>query len=165
VLVEHGDKEMTDEQSVAEYIIFELVDIEFKNEVFGKFIRMYMDAYQNDIPFENLRSISSIEDREVRECMIEMLSTPHEISKNWFDRHEIVIKDVSKTFKNDVVSVMRRFRYYKLMEVLKILDEKIKTAEQSGRFEEMIAAIMKKMELLDERKILAREIQTVKHPY
>ncbi|MFM2283659.1 MAG: hypothetical protein RL222_1163, partial [Bacteroidota bacterium] len=92
-------------------------------------------------------------------------STPHEISKNWFDRHEIVIKDVSKTFKNDVVSVMRRFRYYKLMEVLKILDEKIKTAEQSGRFEEMIAAIMKKMELLDERKILAREIQTVKHPY
>lgn len=165
VLVEHGDKEMTDEQSVAEYIIFELVDIEFKNEVFGKFIRMYMDAYQNDIPFENLRNISSIEDREVRECMIEMLSTPHEISKNWFDRHEIVIKDVSKTFKNDVVSVMRRFRYYKLMEVLKILDEKIKTAEQSGRFEEMIAAIMKKMELLDERKILAREIQTVKHPY
>jgi hypothetical protein len=68
-------------------------------------------------------------------------------------------------YKSDVVSAMQRFRYFKLMELMKIMDEKIKTAEQAGRFEEMIAALMKKMELVKTREQLAKEIQTVIHPY
>jgi hypothetical protein len=52
-----------------------------------------------------------------------------------------------------------------MMEAIKILDEKIKIADQSGNFEEMIASIMKKMELMETRKQLAKEIQTVIHPH
>ena len=35
---------------------------------------------------------------------------------------------------------MQRFSYFKMMEAIKILDEKIKIADQSGNFEEMIAS-------------------------
>jgi hypothetical protein len=51
------------------------------------------------------------------------------------------------------------------MEAIKILDEKIKTTEQNGQFEEMMAALLKKMELMEARKKLAKEISTVIHPY
>lgn len=165
ILMEHGDKAMSEEQSVAEFVIFELVDIEFRNDVFGRIIKMFTDAYRSDIPFGEIKNLNSIEDKEVKDCLIEVLSAPYELSPNWFDKHEIVVKDVNRTYKTDVQSVLQRFKYFKLMEVIRILDEKIKAAEQHNNFEEMNAALMKKMELMEERKKLAKEIQTVTHPH
>ena len=165
ILLEHGDKPMNEEHTVAEYIIFELVDIDFKNELFGRIVKMYLDAYQNEMPLEEVKDLNKIEDADIKNCLIELMSSPFELSPNWFERHEIVVKDANRTYKTDVVSVMQRFRYFKLMEAVKIIDQKIKTAEQSGNFEEMMASILKKMELMETRKQLAKEIQTVIHPH
>lgn len=165
ILIEHGDLEMTEEATVAEYVIFELVDIDFKNDAFGKIIQLYMDAYRNETPFEEIRNLNNISDAEVKDVLVEFMQPKYELSNNWFARHEIVVKDANRTYKTDVISVMQRFRYFKLMELIKILDEKIKAADLSGSFEEMIAAILKKMELMEKRKTLAKEIQTVIHPY
>jgi DNA primase len=165
VLLEHGDKEMTEEYSVAEYVIFEMVDVEFKTEVFGKIVKLYLDAYQQETPLEEVKNLNNITDADVKNCLVELMSSPYELSPNWFDKHEIVVKDVNRTYKTDVISMMQRFSYFKMMEAIKILDEKIKIADQSGNFEEMIASIMKKMELMETRKQLAKEIQTVIHPH
>jgi DNA primase len=165
VLLEHGDKEMTEEYSVAEYVIFEMVDVEFKTEVFGKIVKLYLDAYQHEKPLEEVKNLNNITDADVKNCLVELMSSPYELSPNWFDKHEIVVKDVNRTYKTDVISMMQRFSYFKMMEAIKILDEKIKIADQSGNFEEMIASIMKKMELMETRKQLAKEIQTVIHPH
>ena len=165
VLLEHGDKEMTKEYSVAEYVIFEMVDVEFKTEVFGKIVKLYLDAYQHEKPLEEVKNLNNITDADVKNCLVELMSSPYELSPNWFDKHEIVVKDVNRTYKTDVISMMQRFSYFKMMEAIKILDEKIKIADQSGNFEEMIASIMKKMELMETRKQLAKEIQTVIHPH
>ena len=165
VLLEHGDKEMTEEYSVAEYVIFEMVDVEFKTEVFGKIVKLYLDAYQHEKPLEEVKNLNNITDADVKNCLVELMSSPYELSPNWFDKHEIVVKDVNRTYKTDVISMMQRFSYFKMMEAIKILDEKIKVADQSGNFEEMIASIMKKMELMETRKQLAKEIQTVIHPH
>jgi DNA primase len=144
VLLEHGDKEMTEEYSVAEYVIFEMVDVEFKTEVFGKIVKLYLDAYQHEKPLEEVKNLNNITDADVKNCLVELMSSPYELSPNWFDKHEIVVKDVNRTYKTDVISMMQRFSYFKMMEAIKILDEKIKIADQSGNFEEMIASIMKK---------------------
>jgi DNA primase len=165
VLLEHGDQEMNEKESVAEHIIFELVDVEFKTEVFGKIIKLYMDAYTDETPLEEVKNLNNIRENDVKDCLVELMSSPYELSPNWFAKHEIVVKDANRTYKTDVVSVMQRFRYFKMMEAIKILDEKIKIADQSGNFEEMIASIMKKMELMEVRKQLAKEIQTVIHPH
>jgi len=165
VLLEHGDLEMNEKESVAEHIIFELVDVEFKTEVFGKIIKLYMDAYTHETPLEEVKNLNNIRENDVKDCLVELMSSPYELSPNWFAKHEIVVKDANRTYKTDVISVMQRFRYFKMMEAIKILDEKIKTADQSGNFEEMIASIMKKMELMEVRKQLAKEIQTVIHPH
>lgn len=165
ILVEYSELEMTEELTVGEYVIFELVDIEFKHPSFQKLVKYYIDAYQNETPFSELKNVQNIEEQDVKDLMVELLSSPYELSSNWFDRHEIVVKDANRTYKTDVVSVMTRFRYYKMMEAIKILDEKIKTTEQNGQFEEMMAALLKKMELMEARKKLAKEISTVIHPF
>jgi hypothetical protein len=114
---------------------------------------------------EEVKNLNNITDADVKNCLVELMSSPYELSPNWFDKHEIVVKDVNRTYKTDVISMMQRFSYFKMMEAIKILDEKIKIADQSGNFEEMIASIMKKMELMETRKQLAKEIQTVIHPH
>jgi DNA primase len=156
---------MTEELSVAEYIIFELVDITLNNPVFDKIIKMYLNAYQEEIPFEEIRNLNYITDSEVKQCLIEIMTSPYELSPNWFARHEIVVKDANRTYKTDVISGMQRFQYFKIMEAVKILDEKIRTSDKGGDFEEMIASILKKMELQEKRKSLAKELQTVIHPH
>lgn len=165
VILQHGNEPMTEEYNVTEYVIFELVDIEFKNNIFGRIVKMFLDAYQEDIPFDEVKNLNNIKDNEIKQCLIELMSSPYELSPNWFNKHEIVVKEVNRTYKTDVVSVMQRFRYFKMMEAVKILDERIKETEQSGDYEEMISSILKKMELTEKRKQLAKEIQTVIHPY
>ncbi len=165
ILLEFGDKEMDKEQLVSEYVIFELVDIEFKNNVFGRIMQLFLEAYQNNTPFEDFKNLNNVDDKEVKDALIDLLSSPYELSPNWFDKHEIVVKDANRTYKTDVISVMSRFKYFKLMELIKILDDKIKNAETSGNFEEMTAFLMKKMSLMETRKQLVKEIQTVTHPH
>ena len=165
VLLEHGDKEMTEEYSVAEYVIFEMVDVEFKTEVFGKIVKLYLDAYQHEKPLEEVKNLNNITDADVKNCLVELMSSPYELSPNWFDKHEIVVKDVNRTYKTDVISMMQRFRYFKTMEVLKLVQQKKKEAYDSGRFEEGIAVTLKEMALIEEKKQLAKEIQTVIHPH
>ena len=165
ILIEHGDQPMTEEHTVAEYIIFELIDIEFKNEVFGKIIKRYFDAYENEISFDELKNVHTITDTDIKNCLIEIMTSQYELSPNWFNRHEIVVKDANRTYKTDVVSVMQRFKYYKIMEAIHILQQKKKIAYEGGNYEEEIAATLKEMELLGKRVELAKEIQTVIHPF
>ncbi len=164
ILLEHGDKEMTDEHSVSEYVIFELVDIEFKNDVFGKVIKLYMDAYRNELPLVDVKNLNNIRDEDVKSCLVELMSSQYELSPNWFAKHEIVVKDANRTYKTDVVSAMQRFRYYKVAEIIDIIGEKIKKSDLSQNYEESVAAILKHMELKETQKQLAKEIQTVIHP-
>lgn len=164
ILIEHGESAMTDEINVAEYVIFELVDIEFKNDVFGKVIQLYMDAYRNSTPLEDVKNINYITDIEVKNCLVEIMTSPYQLSPNWYTKHEIVVKDANRTYKTDVVSAMNRFRYYKMGEIMQIYGEKIKKADESGNYEESTAFILKLMEMKKMQQALAKEIQSVIHP-
>ena len=57
---------MTEEYSVAEYVIFEMVDVEFKTEVFGKIVKLYLDAYQQETPLEEVKNLNNITDADVK---------------------------------------------------------------------------------------------------
>lgn len=165
VLLEHGVKEMNENEKVADYMIGELFDIEFKNPVFGKVIKLYVDAYSHETPYEEIQNLNSITDKDVKDCLIELMTSPYELSPNWLARHEIVVKEANRTYKTDVISVMQRFRYFKMMEISKDLDEQIKLADKAGNVEEMNSLLNKKIKLMESRKQLALEIQTVIHPH
>ncbi|HRB67602.1 MAG TPA: DNA primase, partial [Chitinophagales bacterium] len=94
ILIEHGDLPMNEEHSVAEYVIFELVDVEFKTDVFGKIIQLYMDAYRNEQPLAEVKNLNNIQEEDVKNVLVEMMSSPYEISENWMKKHEIVVTDI-----------------------------------------------------------------------
>jgi DNA primase len=165
VLLEHADKEMDTEESVGFFILSELVDVPFRNTIFDKVIKYYINAYEQHKPFEEINNITHIEDEEVKKVLIDIQSMHYELSPNWLDKHEIIVKESNRTYKTDVHSVLNRYKYLKLMETIKHVDEKIKLAEEEKEDEALYAAFLKKIQLLDVRNKLAREIGTVTHPY
>jgi DNA primase len=165
VLLEHADKEMDTEESVGFFILSELVDVPFRNSIFDKVIKYYINAYEQHKPFEEINNITHIEDEDVKKVLIDIQSMHYELSPNWLDKHEIIVKESNRTYKTDVHSVLNRYKYLKLMETIKHVDEKIKLAEEEKEDEALYAAFLKKIQLLDVRNKLAREIGTVTHPY
>ncbi len=165
VLLEHADKEMDTEESVGFFILSELVDVPFRNTIFDKVIKYYINAYEQHKPFEEINNITHIEDEEVKKVLINIQSMHYELSPNWLDKHEIIVKESNRTYKTDVHSVLNRYKYLKLMETIKLVDEKIKMAEEEKEEEALYAAFLKKIQLLDARNKLAKEIGTVTHPY
>jgi DNA primase len=165
VLLEFADKEMTEDMNVCQFVLGELVEVPFKHSVFDKIIKLYVDAFENDKPLDQVKNIAHIEDEEVRQVLVEMQSSQYEVSDNWFNKHEIVVKDSNRTYKTDVISVINRFKFYKIMEAVKIVDSRIRDAESRSELEELFAVMLKKQELIEKRKILAKEIETVIHPH
>jgi hypothetical protein len=156
---------MDTEESVGFFILSELVDVPFRNTIFDKVIKYYINAYEQHKPFEEINNITHIEDEEVKKVLIDIQSMHYELSPNWLDKHEIIVKESNRTYKTDVHSVLNRYKYLKLMETIKHVDEKIKMAEEEKEEEALYAAFLKKIQLLDARNKLAKEIGTVTHPY
>lgn len=165
VLLEHADKGMNEEDNVGAYILSELVEVPFKNTIFDKIIKHYINAYEQDIPFDTISDATKIEDNQIKLAIIDIQSSKYEISENWLKKHEIIITEANRTYKTDVASVLNRYKYLKFMELLKDLDEKIKLADTENKTEELYSALQKKIKLIGVRNELAKEIGTVTHPY
>lgn len=165
VLLEHADKSMNEEDNVGAYILSELVEVPFKNTIFDKIIKHYINAYEQDIPFDTISDASKIEDNQIKLAIIDIQSSKYEISENWLKKHEIIITEANRTYKTDVASVLNRYKYLKFMELLKDLDEKIKLADTENKTEELYSSLQKKIKLIGVRNELAKEIGTVTHPY
>ncbi|HNK90964.1 MAG TPA: DNA primase, partial [Chitinophagales bacterium] len=133
VLLEHADKSMNEEDNVGAYILSELVEVPFKNTIFDKIIKHYINAYEQDIPFDTISDATKIEDNQIKLAIIDIQSSKYEISENWLKKHEIIITEANRTYKTDVASVLNRYKYLKFMELLKDLDEKIKLADTENK--------------------------------
>ena len=100
-------------------IIKSILDLDRYKLTMGQFIFFFYPKQRVRYSFT-----CRTKDEEVKQSLIDLMSSPYELSPNWFDKHEIVVKDANRTYKTDVISVMQRFRYYKMMEAIKILDDK-----------------------------------------
>jgi len=152
---------------------FSLRDLAGKVDLSASFLSQ-IEQGKASPSIENLKKIANcldvrvsylIEDEEVKKVLINIQSMHYELSPNWLDKHEIIVKESNRTYKTDVHSVLNRYKYLKLMETIKLVDEKIKMAEEEKEEEALYAAFLKKIQLLDARNKLAKEIGTVTHPY
>lgn len=165
VLLEHADKAMDEEESVGVYILTELVDVPFKNTIFDKIIKHYINAYEKEIPFNEISDIKFIEDQDIKSAIIDIQSSNYELSPNWYNKHEIIVHEANRTYKTDVLSVLNRYKFFKLMEIITELDDKIKEADANNQQEELSAYLMQKIKRNASKNELAKSIGTVTHPY
>ncbi|MCB9034968.1 MAG: DNA primase [Chitinophagales bacterium] len=165
LLVEFADEVYDKEHNVGEHILSELTEVAFKNSMFDKVVQYYIKGYEDGHSFKALNDIAIIDDEDIKQVIVELQSSQYELSENWLKMHDIIVRESNRTYITDVDSVMNRFRFYKLMEAMQVLDQRIKTADENKQVEELYGIQIKKMEYISLKIDLSKKIGTITHPF
>lgn len=129
---------------LAEYVMHELISdgLAFKSPVFGKILDIFTDRFQQEGAFPEVGEF--IRDHELNQVVAELVSEPHELSANWAAQHRIFTETEEDDLKRTAFDPLMRLKLHKVMELILVLEEKLKTCEDE---EALLPLIQEKMRL------------------
>lgn len=158
VLLEYGHLAWEENVLSADYILFELEEQTFKNEKFQIILDFYRQEREQDIYLE-LDQLFKTSNQKLLESIIEVANSPYELSKNWFDKHEIFIEtDKEELYQKDIIYTISS---YKLFVAQQMLEQKQNELKQGNKEFEEEFEILKDIQhfkqiIVEENKRLGR---------
>ena len=146
--------------NIAQYVVSDLVneEIDIKDPVLNKIFEEYKKSLaKEEIP--NLRYLTSFPDEEVSRMVIELISSPYDLSKNW-EKNKIYVKteeDQLKTLtKTTVLALKEKYVSRQLKEIEQMLKEERPFEEVEELMEtfKKLKAVHKQINEILERQIL-----------
>lgn len=163
VLFRHGHRiiEKVGEEPVlaAEHILFEIEGVPLVNDVFQKILDAYKQFLKEGKDPEKLYDHQLYTDPDIRNFIIDLQSSPYELSKSWKE-HNIIIREEEDVWEQDIDSAIHRYIYMRIYQELKELDKKIKETP-ADQFEEVMILLSQKKNLQEHKKELAKKLGTV----
>lgn len=160
LLLEYGKLKMSDEQSVAEYILSEVHEAPM-NHIQYRIMLHEMDEQLQRGQVPDHHTFMEHEDKTLRDITMEIISSPYIISENWNKMHDIYIKSPLENYKNDVSQSLRYFKIRKWYRMKMENLGELKSAEQSGDTETVIHCMMVSRKLDEYILIEAKKRGTV----
>jgi DNA primase len=119
---------------VAQYIISELDNDEltFKNPLYQKIIDVFKTFIErNELP--STKSFYNSTDEELRNFVINVTSTPYNLSENWYKRHSIIPGTEEMKIERAVNETLIMFKLKYVNEKISELEEKLKANTSSEK--------------------------------
>jgi len=132
LLINYGRQKLNEENvHLCQYLLSEIEEIEFITPVYAKILQVYRSRLVlGEIPSQEFFTTHS--DAEIKQEVIDLITSRHEISSYWNERFQIFIQresdDLVQTAFKSILRLKRRL-------VKRLMDEakqKIKTAELEG---------------------------------
>ncbi|MCO5232000.1 MAG: DNA primase [Chitinophagales bacterium] len=164
ILFLHGNRVMSDEEIVVNYILNHIEGTPFFNQTYQKIFNTYVEFYDNGVSFENLQDDKFYQDEEIKSFIIDLNISPYELSPKWESQYNIVVKGRERVWEYDVVSTINRYMYHKILERLKVIDQEIKELSINGspdNFEQIEQKLQEKLHLQNSKKEIAKIPGTV----
>ncbi|HAS60328.1 MAG: DNA primase [Algoriphagus sp.] len=113
---------------LSDYLLSETQELDFETPVYSRILKIYRERLaRNEI--SGVDYFLSLDDAEVKQEVIDLISPRHEVSVHWEERHQIIINkeqdDLTLTGFKTILRLKRKF-VKKMMEEAK---QKIKNAE------------------------------------
>lgn len=150
ILLSYGDKlvtwdEMTDTY-IGPYIITNLSDITFTNDIYGKIVKIYQNELEKgNLPTEKF--FIQHQEREISSAVVSVISTQYSLSENWYNMHNI---NVNLEIDNLKAAVMGAIFHLKKKKVAAMINDKQKML-QTEKNEDNVMILMK--EYLDLKEV------------
>lgn len=157
LLVSCGDKPMSEEVTVSEFILNELNDTAFETKDYQQFLQTYRSKVEEGIVLTS-DYFTNHPDQKLSRLVIDLISDNYELSKNWEKKHNIHVPDKMTNYKKEVKSAILRFKLGKIRRMTDENNSKVKTAKDEKTIEELQRTGVK---LLQWKKQLAKELNTV----
>lgn len=149
ILIEFGSYVIDEEenQTVAEYALTELEDIEFETPVFNKIFEIFkLKMTEKQIP--NIDHFSAHEDEEIQKSVINLTMSKYHLSDNWYQMHEMIIPTREENFEKDIYISIGTLQLKKIEKKIEEIQSQMKAAQG----EEQIELIKQQMILNNHKK-------------
>ena len=114
-----------DNMYIGSFIMQNLTDVTFENELCKKIIDHYRTEIENgQLPTTN-HFIKS-EDRDIADLAITLSSTPYTLSENWYNKHNIYVRDETVNLKATILGGLYHLKKRKVDKILLDLLKEIK---------------------------------------
>lgn len=160
VLWLHGHRTMEDGGLAAALILNEVLSVPLKNPVLTRIFEAYNNRFQAGEDIANITDFNTYQDPEIRTVLIELMTSPYELSNNWKEKHNIIIKSADDVWEKDIYSCLDRYSYHRVLEELKLVDEELKQLEPDDEIS-LMNLFSKKADLQKSKVELGKILGTV----
>ena len=144
---------LKEEVNVANFILLDLNqdEIQFLSPLYSKIIQLFIDEFNEKESFPTFDQL--IKNNDLSQALAETISTPHELSENWEEKHRIYTETEEKDLRRTIFDPLMRLKLYKVRSMISEVDNAIKTAtneeEVTMHQREKIVLDRMKMQLSD----------------
>ena len=117
--------EQTDNMYVGSFIIQNLSDVTFDNEMCNRVIDYYRTELENG-QLPTINQFLKSEDGDIANLAITLTTSPYNLSENWLNKHQIYVKDESQNIKAAVLGGLYHLKKRKVDKMLTDLMNQIK---------------------------------------
>ena len=145
--------------NVARYVVEDLVndEVSFKNETLQKIFEEYKTALEND-ELPKISYLTSHPDEKVAQTVIELISSPYDLSNNW-EKNKIYVKTEEDQLKTLTITTVLALKEKYISRQLKEIEQLLKTDLDEEQMMMLLKSYQKLKEVHKEiNKILERQI-------
>jgi DNA primase len=127
LLLQYGHQELSEGKSLTAYMVEILEDVELNHSVYSYVYEAYKSALKAEKDLNLLVNFRSHQEQEIREICLDILAHGYELSENWMRKHEVFVVDIDDNLEKIAGQAAMRYKAKKLYEMLKTLDENLKS--------------------------------------
>ncbi|MDX9847654.1 MAG: DNA primase [Tenuifilaceae bacterium] len=147
--------------SVGQHIISEILndELEFKNLIFKKFFDEYCRLLELGNPFDS-RSFINHHDAEISQLAVNLLASPHKLSKIW-NKHQAVPIEEGDTLNESIPKAITVYKSKIIQMVLGKLQEELRSLNPKEQVGEVNTLLMRIKTINDLKNQISKELDRI----
>ncbi len=115
---------------IGPFIIAELSDVDFENDVCKRFADIYKQQVENgELPEEQF--FIHHEDRALVDMAVDLISTKYVLSENWYEMHKIMVHDETENMKGTILGAIFHLKKQKVGKILENLRRELQKSDNA----------------------------------
>lgn len=157
-LLEFGLKEWEDGKTVADYLIYEVIDDELlEDPMLKEIINFYKIWYEEKLE-PTAKTFLYNEDLQMSNAVVSLIEFPYEVSDGWKEKYEMPVPTREDNYKTDIISTLRYLELKRIKKLIAVNTEELKKATS---WERQILLIQTQSHLNNMEYQLTKEIGVV----
>ncbi|MEO8568385.1 MAG: DNA primase [Ginsengibacter sp.] len=132
-LLEFGLKEWEPEKTVADYLLYEMIDEEMiSNPSLQKIISIYRTWYEEKLE-PGIKNFLYSDDAAMSRIVISIIEFPYDISPGWMKNYEMPVPTREDNYKKEIISTLSYLELKKIKKLISVNEKELKQATSADR--------------------------------
>lgn len=132
-LLEFGHKEWEAEKTVADYLLYEMIDDEMiSNPLLQKIISIYKIWYEEKLE-PGIKNFLYSDDAEMSKMVVSIIEFPYDISPGWMKNYEMPVPTREDNYKKEIISTLSYLELKKIKKLININEKELELATSTER--------------------------------